>query len=164
MNTPMPESEAEATGKLLSRRTFLEFFGKFSFFAGFGGIFTATMRFMLPNVLYEPPAIFPVGPVDDFPSDSVTFLEERRLFVFRRPRGLYSISSICTHLGCNVKWNSDRNGFDCPCHGSKFDGAGKNISGPAPKPLKWFKLSISSDNNLVVNTRKEVDKNFRLQV
>jgi len=163
MNTPMPDRKEKET-RIQTRRRFLELFGKTSLFAGFAGIMTSTMRFLLPNVLYEPPTIFTIGVPDDFPPDSVNFIEENRLFVFRRPEGLYVISSICTHLGCNVRWNPVRGGFDCPCHGSKYDGNGKNIAGPAPKPLKWFELSFNGDKKLVVNTRREVSKNFRLQV
>lgn len=147
-----------------SRRNFLAWLGKFSFFAGFAGIFGATARFMLPNVLYEPATSFVIGRPEDFPPNSVTFLEAFRLFVFRRQEGLYVVSSVCTHLGCNVDWNEERIGFDCPCHGSSFDGDGGNISGPAPRPLKWYKLTLVSDNNLQVNTRLEVDKDYRLQV
>lgn len=159
----MPEEENKERD-LQSRRTFLGIIGKTSFFAGLVGIVTSTMRFLLPNVLYEPPTTFVVGRPDDFPPDSVNFLEEDRLFVFRRPEGMYVISAICTHLGCNVRWNPVRGGFDCPCHGSKFDGTGKNIAGPAPKPLKWYELSLNSDGMLVVNTRIQENKNFRLKV
>jgi Rieske Fe-S protein len=164
MNTPMPEHDESRTTRGTSRRRFLEWLGKFSFFAGFAGIFTSTLRFMLPNVLYEPPTTFVIGKPEDFPPSSVTFLEEKRLFVFRRPEGMFAISSICTHLGCNVRWNDERGGFNCPCHGSRFDGSGKNITGPAPKPLKLYELTLLSDNKLQINTLREVDKDYRLQV
>jgi Rieske Fe-S protein len=158
----MPENGNRDSKTGSSRRKFLETLGKFSFFAGLGGIVMSTMRFMLPNVLYEPPTIFTVGGIEDFPADSVTFLDENRLFIFRTQEGFYAVSSICSHLGCNVMWKDDRIGFDCPCHGSTFDKNGKTISGPAPKPLKWYELTLTSDDRLQVNTRKEVDKNFRL--
>lgn len=162
MNTSESSHAGDNSGK--SRRGFLELVGKVSFFAAFGGIVTSSIRFLLPNVLYEPPTRFAVGRPDDFPQDSVTFIEEKRLFIFRQPEGLFAVSSICTHLGCNVRWDLDEPGFDCPCHGSRFDKDGKNVSGPAPKPLKWYQLSINAKRELVVNTVKEVDKNFRLNV
>ncbi|MBI3873381.1 MAG: Rieske (2Fe-2S) protein [candidate division Zixibacteria bacterium] len=157
----MPDSDSIHASNP-SRRRFLETVGKMSFFAGFAGIFASTMRFLLPNVLYEPPTIFTLGRVDDFPPDSVTFLEDDRLFVFRRPEGFYAISSVCTHLGCNVRWNGDRGGFDCPCHGSTFDQNGQNIGGPAPRPLKWYELTLAGGQQLKVNTLKRVSKDFRL--
>lgn len=164
MSIPTPDSNEMPQQDLPSRRRFLEKLGKFSFFAGLAGIFTSTMRFLLPNVLYEPPTTFAVGTVDEFPPDSVTFLEESRLFIFRRPEGFYALSSVCSHLGCNVRWNNERGGFDCPCHGSTFDKNGKNVGGPAPKPLKWYQLTLITDNKLQVNKAREVKQNFRLKV
>lgn len=160
----MPESEAGALKGILHRRRFLEVTGKFGFFGAVAGIFASTARFLLPNVLYEPPATFTIGTVEDFPPDSVTFLEKNQLFIFRRREGLYAISSICSHLGCNVRWNTEGQEFECPCHGSFFDKTGKTISGPAPKPLKWYELSLVGDGKLQVNTHRTVNENFRLKV
>jgi len=53
---------------------------------------------------------------------------------------------ICTHLGCSPKYRPEmapadlgtdwKGGFFCPCHGSKFDLAGRVFSGvPAPTNL-----------------------------
>lgn len=37
----------------------------------------------------------------------------------------------CPHLGCALKWNKDEHSWDCPCHGSRFDGSGRLLNNPA---------------------------------
>ena len=92
----------------------------------------------------------------------MTFLDERRLFIVNSPDGLYGISSVCTHLGCNVKRAGA--GFQCPCHGSRFDPHGRVVQGPAPAPLRWFALSRSPRGQLVVDLERPVGPDFRLKV
>jgi len=51
------------------------------------------------------------------------------------------MEGICTHLGCSPTYRPEitadfQGGFFCPCHGSKFDFAGRVYSGvPAPTNL-----------------------------
>lgn len=56
-------------------------------------------------------------------------------------------SAVCTHQGCTVA--PDGAELVCPCHGSVFEAAtGKNVSGPAPRPLDTFTVRV--DNGQVV--------------
>jgi glycine/D-amino acid oxidase-like deaminating enzyme/nitrite reductase/ring-hydroxylating ferredoxin subunit len=48
---------------------------------------------------------------------------------------LDAVSARCTHLGCQVTWNSAERSWDCPCHGSRFGTDGAVLQGPAVKPL-----------------------------
>jgi len=65
----------------------------------------------------------------------------RAVAVFKDAEGIYAVSTICTHLGCVIKPNSE--GFECPCHGSRFASNGEVTKGPAPRALPWLKVSIS---------------------
>ncbi|MEH2256308.1 Rieske 2Fe-2S domain-containing protein [Nostoc sp.] len=40
----------------------------------------------------------------------------------------YAIKPICTHLGCIVKWDFEKNHFICPCHGSQYDSQGRVVA------------------------------------
>lgn len=52
-------------------------------------------------------------------------------------KNLLTISSPrCPHLGCALKWNKTEQSWDCPCHGSRFDGEGRLIDNPATGGLK----------------------------
>ena len=71
----------------------------------------------------------------------------RSVALFRDEEGVYAISTVCTHLGCLVK--SGVEGFECPCHGSRFAPDGTVTKGPAPLPLPWRKVTVSGDNYVV---------------
>lgn len=65
---------------------------------------------------------------------------------------------ICTHLGCSPKYRPeagggqlDYSGFFCPCHGSKFDIAGRVYRGvPAPLNMVVPPHRYASDSLVVV--------------
>ena len=62
---------------------------------------------------------------------------------------VFALSSLCTHQGCNVDWNVDRQEFFCPCHGSTFKADGTVISGQAEEPLPAFPTKIEGKTILV---------------
>ena len=147
----------------MTRRNFL-LIGWSAFASFLASSFLGTVRFFFPNVLFEPPSRFKIGQPEDYAEDSVTFLSDRKVYLFHAPEGFYAISGVCTHLGCTTNWDPDSRGFRCPCHGSRFDRAGSVIKGPAPKPLKWVEVSLGLDGRLVVDVAKTVSPDFILRV
>ena len=73
----------------------------------------------------------------------------RSVAIFRDAQGVYAVSLICTHLGCIVKQSVE--GFECPCHGSRFAPDGKVSKGPAPKALAWRKVSSAGGGSYIVD-------------
>jgi cytochrome b6-f complex iron-sulfur subunit len=133
----------------VTRRSFLLFgWGAFlAFLASAGG---ATLRFFLPNVLYEPSQRFKMGKLKDLPQ-GVTVNKENRVWVIRDDKGVYALWSRCTHLGCTPNWFQAESRFRCPCHGSNFNVAGDVIAGPAPKPLWRCSVDVTPDGDLVID-------------
>jgi ubiquinol-cytochrome c reductase iron-sulfur subunit len=86
---------------------------------------------------------------------------------FRSLKPEYMVmEGVCTHLGCSpqlkpadakAEMGSDWvGGFYCPCHGSKFDYAGRVFRGaPAPVNLKVPPYTFASDLALVIGEDKE---------
>jgi menaquinol-cytochrome c reductase iron-sulfur subunit len=162
-----------------NRREFLLRLGTGAGIAAIGYQGVASLRSLVPNVSYDAPTTVKVGMPADFP-DGLKFLPDLRLFVFREGKVFHAISAVCTHLGCTVRAEAlsqaERRNvggqelrlthrFQCPCHGSRYEGDGTNVSGPAPKPLAWYQLSIAPDDGqLVVDLAAEVDHDFRLTV
>jgi len=60
----------------------------------------------------------------------------QRSGAYRDEQGtLHVVDTTCTHMGCELNWNSAEKSWDCPCHGSRFSYEGNVIEGPALRPL-----------------------------
>ena len=148
MNAPTPNDP-------LSRRNFFELsLGWIAATFAVAASSVAAVKFLTPNVLYEPSLRFKAGRPDDYADGSVTFLEDERVFIVRRGNTFQCLSAICTHLGCTV--NRTGEGYHCPCHGSVFNNQGRVLGGPAPRSLEWFQVTLSKDNRLVVDKTERV--------
>jgi len=63
---------------------------------------------------------------------------------------LVTLSSICTHAGCTVRFAAT--GLSCPCHGSRFSLEGTVTRGPATRPLATFPTTFDPATNVVTIT------------
>jgi len=136
----------------------------------------ALLRSLAPNVSDDAPTRVKLGRPVEFP-EGIRFLPDCRLFVVREANRFRAVSAVCTHLGCTVQAEVAPEGraesidarqtwrFACPCHGSRYDGDGRPVAGPAPRTLPWFHLSWAADDGqLVVDLAREVPRDFQLEL
>jgi len=81
-------------------------------------------------------------------------------------KNILVMEGICTHLGCSPKYRPEVapadlgedwiGGFFCPCHGSRFDLAGRVFSGvPAPTNMPVPPYKFLNDTTVVVGENPE---------
>jgi len=133
-----------------------------------GGLIGLTIG--LPTIAYlfspslrkvEDDSTVDLGPLENYPVGIPTRFEFTRtkvngwertglnygVFVLRQTdKDVRVFSDICTHLACRVSWHPDAQHYISPCHDGHFDIAGKNISGPPPRPLDEFVTKFENGN------------------
>jgi glycine/D-amino acid oxidase-like deaminating enzyme/nitrite reductase/ring-hydroxylating ferredoxin subunit len=79
-----------------------------------------------------------IGSIDELAPGKGAIVRDglAKVAAFRDDDGtLYKRSASCTHMGCQVQWNSLERCWDCTCHGSHFAVDGTALNGPAVSPL-----------------------------
>ncbi|MFQ6607343.1 MAG: ubiquinol-cytochrome c reductase iron-sulfur subunit [Fidelibacterota bacterium] len=156
---------SEKNKKKMNRREFLFKIGLGSIGVTIGGGSILSFQYLSPNVLFEPPTKFKAGSPEDFSADSVTLNSVQQVYIVRAKAGyFYSLSAVCTHLGCITNYRTSEQKIACPCHGSIFDLKGEVLSGPAPKPLKHLLIEQNDRGELIVDKGVIVDDNYVLKV
>jgi len=95
--------------------------------------------------------------VDDprlLPDRAAVAYERVNVVLFRDGGRIAAISSVCTHLGCVLAVRE--RGFECPCHGSRFDSLGRRLTGPATRDLPWYQLDLLADGRAIVRIDRRV--------
>lgn len=80
---------------------------------------------------------FPKINVNDLNEDEGKIIEVngKKFGAYKKEGKIYYINPICSHLGCELKFNNLEKTWDCPCHGSRFDYTGKSINEPSINDL-----------------------------
>ncbi len=71
--------------------------------------------------------------------------------------GMMALWQRCVHLGCRVPECESSQGFECPCHGSKYNFHGEYEDGPAPRNLDRFVVSLNDANELIIDTGNVIE-------
>lgn len=78
--------------------------------------------------------------------------------------GVYAMTLVCTHQGCDLSSGISSAQIACPCHGSLFDVQGNVLRGPAARALSHFAVTQDSSGQLTVHTDQAVSASTRLMV
>jgi cytochrome b6-f complex iron-sulfur subunit len=151
----------------VNRRQFFLKLGLGSLGIAAAGTAAFAYQYLDPNVLYEPSPVVNAGKPDRYPLGTVTIDVNSGIYIIHSDEGYFSLSAVCTHLGCMTVWKPELNMIACPCHGSKFAVSketvggkkldpGDKIEGPAPKPLPWKRIWINDDGDLLVDRSTDV--------
>jgi len=92
-----------------------------------------------------------VGKASEVPEKSGKIFQfnKDKVIVVNDNGKLTACSAVCTHLGCLVHWDNDKNILSCPCHGARYKQTGEIISGPQPLPLPVFKAKIVGEDLII---------------
>lgn len=143
----------------IKRRDFLKGLWGVSLLALFGQAGAALYRFFKPRIK---PGSFGseiiAGQVEEFTPGTVSHISSGHFYISRLDNGrLIALWHRCTHLGCTVTWQEEANQFHCPCHSSVFDTVGEVVSGPAPRPMDVFPITMQ-DKDVVVDTGNPMER------
>jgi cytochrome b6-f complex iron-sulfur subunit len=53
-----------------------------------------------------------------------------------------ALSAVCTHVRCILNYDRERRTIVCPCHDGRFDLSGNVLSGPPPRALPTYEVSL----------------------
>jgi len=103
-------------------------------------------------------SVVDAGSVADYTTEgTVKYFLSGRFYVTQYKGGLRALYQKCPHLGCRVPFCQSSGRFECPCHGSVYNLIGEYVSGPAPRGMDRFGISISADGRVQVNTATIVE-------
>ena len=151
---PTQPTRSRLDPERMPRRDFLGLTAWWSAAAALLFAFLGSMRLPKAAVLPSPSKRFRVRLPASMDSGQAFVPAGRSVAIFKEGAGIYAISTVCTHLGCIVK--SAEKGFDCPCHGSKFNKDGSVVKGPAPKGLPWLEVKHLGGDNFLIDEGKTV--------
>jgi cytochrome b6-f complex iron-sulfur subunit len=110
-----------------------------------GGFAARFFAFLYPEVPAEKVLEVPVIARSQIPTNGgvVVNLPAGHVAVLDVNGEVRAFSAVCTHLGCLITWQpTSDHAWYCPCHKGKYDREGRVVSGPPPRPLTRYPVSV----------------------
>ena len=139
-----------------SRRSFLNYILGLSGLGLLGSILYPVLQFILPPKLSEAiQSNVVAGKVGELkPNSGKVFKFGNRpgILIMMASGELRAFSAVCAHLQCTVQYRSDLSMIWCACNNGRFNLNGEVTSGPPPRPLEQYKVSLRGDDIVVSKT------------
>ncbi len=136
-----------------NRRGFLKYILSGGLIAFIGSVIYPIIAYLIPPKQTEVKvSSVNVGKIKDIPPETGQIIKfgNKPVILIRDAKGeFHANSATCTHLDCTVQYKKDQNLIWCACHNGKYDLNGKNISGPPPRPLDPYKVTLVNDEVIV---------------
>lgn len=56
-----------------------------------------------------------------------------------------AFNAICTHVDCTVRYRAEEEDIYCSCHDGVYDLRGRVVSGPPPRPLQMYSVTLRGE-------------------
>lgn len=109
-------------------------------------------------------AEIPAGNASALAAGTLEAIAGQGVAIGRDAKGIYALSLICTHQGCDMSSSGSvsGSGIECFCHGSFFDAQGNVLGGPARGNLVHFAVTEDASGSLTIHTDQTVPESTRL--
>ena len=138
----------------LRRRNWLLRSLKASILVTLGAIFYPIARYLRPRPATTTGGLEAVAPyrVNELRPDAegrwpapFNFGGKPCLLILTPDKEVRAFNGICTHVDCTVEFQGEKGVIFCACHNGAYDLNGKNISGPPPRPLEAYKVTLRGE-------------------
>ena len=150
MDEPVNRRDEKLAERPVSRRGLIKYvLLAFSALATAGGVLTPIIAYLWPpkQASAAGGGRVQIAATEDLPvgKGEVYSVNNKPVIVIHTAEGYRALSAICTHLGCILFWNGQREVIACPCHEAYFSTNGAVISGPPTSALEEYRLVVEGD-------------------
>jgi Rieske Fe-S protein len=104
------------------------------------------------------------GNVSALAANDLQAISGEGVAIGRDSGGLYAVSLICTHQGCDMssRGTVDVSGIYCNCHGASYDRYGIATGGPTQGDLEHYAVSVDAQGAITIDLGTTIDVAHRV--